>query len=148
MKLALLLLLPAVALPAAAQQSSLSVIDGNTLEINGTTYRLWGMDAPELGQVCDDGWPAGQEAQRALRSLVQGKRMECRLRVYDQFKRPLVTCQAEAADVNVTMVRTGMAWADRTDRDYAGPEQDARYEKRGVHDHSCMLPWAWRARKR
>jgi endonuclease YncB( thermonuclease family) len=147
MRSAFLLLLLSVSAPTAAQ-SPLTVIDGNTLQINGTAYRLWGIDAPDITQSCGDGWPAGEEATKALRAIVQGKRLECRLRVYDQFKRPLVTCRADATDVNVAMVRAGMAWADRTDRDYAGPEQDARYEKRGVHDHSCLLPWAWRARKR
>jgi endonuclease YncB( thermonuclease family) len=147
MKLLFLPVLLLFALPAGAQ-SSLTVIDGNTLEINGTAYRLWGIDAPDRGQSCGDGWQAGEEAAKALRALVQGKRLECRLRVYDQFKRPLVTCRADATDVNVAMVRAGVAWADRVDRDFAAPEQDARYEKRGVHDHDCLLPWAWRARKR
>jgi hypothetical protein len=29
-----------------------SVIDGDTLEIHGTRIRLWGVDAPESGQLC------------------------------------------------------------------------------------------------
>ena len=31
-----------------------SVVDGDTLEIHGTRIRLWGIDAPESGQLCRD----------------------------------------------------------------------------------------------
>ena len=48
------------ALPAFAE--SLRVVDGDTLKIDGVTYRLWGIDAPESGHLCVDGWPAGQTA--------------------------------------------------------------------------------------
>jgi endonuclease YncB( thermonuclease family) len=29
-----------------------SIIDGDTLEIHGARIRLWGVDAPESGQLC------------------------------------------------------------------------------------------------
>ena len=38
---------------AAAQTR---VIDGDTLELGGTVYRLNGIDAPEFGQTCGR-WP-------------------------------------------------------------------------------------------
>ena len=44
--------------PALAQ--SARVVDGDTLKVYGVTYRLWGIDAPELGQPCADGWPAAR----------------------------------------------------------------------------------------
>jgi endonuclease YncB( thermonuclease family) len=34
--------------PALAQ--SARVVDGDTLKVDGVTYRLWGIDAPESGQ--------------------------------------------------------------------------------------------------
>ena len=36
-----------LAVPAAAQTAT----DGDTIRLNGTTWRLWGIDAPELRQA-------------------------------------------------------------------------------------------------
>jgi endonuclease YncB( thermonuclease family) len=56
---------------AAAQESApapgqgVRVIDGDTVEIDGRLVQLYGIDAPELGQLCDrDGelWECGREA--------------------------------------------------------------------------------------
>ena len=46
------------------------VVDGDTLKIDGVTYRLWGIDAPEAQQSCADDWPAGRTATEHLRTLV------------------------------------------------------------------------------
>jgi endonuclease YncB( thermonuclease family) len=44
------------ALPAMADDltGQASITDGDTLEIHGTRIRLWGIDAPESGQLCRD----------------------------------------------------------------------------------------------
>jgi endonuclease YncB( thermonuclease family) len=44
--------------PALAQ--SARVVDGDTLKVDGVTYRLWGNDAPESGQPCADDGPLGR----------------------------------------------------------------------------------------
>ncbi len=36
-----------LAAPAFAQTAT----DGDTIKLNGTTWRLWGIDAPELHQI-------------------------------------------------------------------------------------------------
>ena len=49
------------------------VIDGDTLELGGRVIQLFGIDAPELGQLCESGgkpWPCGVDAALALRKLV------------------------------------------------------------------------------
>ena len=46
----------------------LSVIDGDTLQVDGDVVQLYGIDAPELGQLCEsDGrlWHCGMEAALA-----------------------------------------------------------------------------------
>jgi endonuclease YncB( thermonuclease family) len=64
------------ATPAAAQR----VIDGDTIDLNGTRWRLWGIDAPETHQACADGWPAGLEATAAMGRLMEGKAVVCEFR--------------------------------------------------------------------
>jgi endonuclease YncB( thermonuclease family) len=34
------------------------VTDGDTIKLEGTTYRIWGIDAAESKQACADGWMA------------------------------------------------------------------------------------------
>lgn len=47
-------------------QSGVRVVDGDTLQIGQTTYRLFGIDAPEHGQKCatrgGGSWSCGKEA--------------------------------------------------------------------------------------
>src|SRR5262249_25792062 len=54
-----------VASPVGAQ----TVIDGNTMRYDGVIVHLWGIDAPEKGQTCGDGWPAGAMAATYLEGL-------------------------------------------------------------------------------
>ena len=44
-----------------------SVTDGDTIKLSGTTWRLWGIDAPESKQWCGD-YPAGALATGLSRS--------------------------------------------------------------------------------
>jgi endonuclease YncB( thermonuclease family) len=53
-----------------------TVTDGDTIELNGTTCRLWGIDAPESKQLCS-GRPMGGVATEALKSLMRGKTGTC-----------------------------------------------------------------------
>lgn len=80
--------LAAVALftmPAAAE--SVRAVDGDTLELDGTAYRLWGVDAAETRQKCADGWPAGAMASRALFNLMAGRAVTCEPHTKDRYGR-------------------------------------------------------------
>ena len=81
--LAMIALLPAT--PAAAQR----VIDGDTIDLNGTRWRLWGIDAPETHRACADGWAAGLKATAAMRSLIEGRQVACEFRGHDRYKRSI-----------------------------------------------------------
>jgi endonuclease YncB( thermonuclease family) len=63
------------ALPAFAQ--SVRVVDGDTLRVDGVTYRLCGIDAPESHQSCADDWPAGRTATEHLRALIRDRHVSC-----------------------------------------------------------------------
>ncbi|UYN96070.1 MAG: hypothetical protein KIT25_03755 [Enhydrobacter sp.] len=54
--------------------------DGNTLKLAGERIRLHGIDAPEAQHRCDGGWPAGEEAERALATRPTSIGIDGRLR--------------------------------------------------------------------
>lgn len=144
MKLLVVLFAFAVTTTVAAQ----TVIDGDTVRLGGVTYRLWGIDAPELQQVCQDGWPAGKEAALMLRSIIE-RGLDCEPKTRDRYGRTVAICRAGGEDVGAIMVREGLAWAfERYSHDYVGQQALAAAEGRGVHAHGCEVPWEWRQRKR
>src|SRR5688572_30542000 len=54
--------------------------EGDTLTVNGTPYTLYGIDAPEMDQVCigEGGmYPCGDFASEALQRLVGKRAVRC-----------------------------------------------------------------------
>lgn len=132
--------------PVAAQ---VPVTDGDTLKLDGTTYRLWGIDAPETKQDCPDGWPAGRLATTMLQTLIKGRTIVCEAKDTDQYGRTVAICRAGGEDLGALMVRAGMAWAFvRYSRDYVDQEARAKSQGLGVHAHGCAPAWEWRAQER
>lgn len=134
-----------LAQPAHAQ----TVVDGDTLKLDGTIYRLWGIDAPEIGQHCTDGWAAGAEATRYLRSILSNHKITCENKGSDRYGRTIGLCRADHSDIQADMVTAGMAWAfNRYSHDYVTNETNARANRRGVHGHDCIPAWEYRARQK
>jgi endonuclease YncB( thermonuclease family) len=141
MVIAAILLLSA---PTVAQ----TLVDGDTLRVGGTTYRLYGIDAPETKQRCGE-YPAGELAVGMLEKLIRGRALICEPKATDRYGRTVAICWADGEDVGKAMVRAGMAWAfTRYSRDYATAEAQARAKRVGVHAQVCELPWEWRAQHR
>lgn len=128
--------------PASAQTAT----DGDTLRMDGKTYRLWGIDAPERQQVCPDGWPAGRHATTRLQELVAGKYVVCERAGSDQYGRIIALCSVRGEDLGAILVREGLAWAFRRySDDYVYDEESAKAAGLGVHAHGCEPAWEWRA---
>ncbi|MDB5582535.1 MAG: nuclease, partial [Bradyrhizobium sp.] len=57
------------------------VKDGGTVQVAGVTYRLDGIDAPELDQICidehADPWSCGVEARDQLTKLIGDRTVRC-----------------------------------------------------------------------
>ena len=125
-----------------------SVVDGDTLRVAGRSIRLHGIDAPELRQDCG-GWPAGEEARRALTAIVTARPVECRRVTTDKYERIVAICRAAGEDIGETLVRSGMAWAYGTySLRYLLPEWQAWFAGLGVHARDCASPSGWRAGRR
>jgi endonuclease YncB( thermonuclease family) len=114
----------------------------------GTHVRLFGIDAPELGQRCTDGWPAGDKAKGFLITLITGGLVVCDDRGKDKYGRTLGVCSANGTLLNQAMVRTGNALAySQYSRDYVLDEIGARNAKAGMWAHNCQAPWDFRHNK-
>jgi endonuclease YncB( thermonuclease family) len=123
-------------------------VDGDTINLNGTRWRLWGIDAPEMAQTCKDGWAAGVEAKGALERLMDGASIHCELKDTDRYGRSVGICRADGRDLGAAMVSAGMAWAfTRYSSDYVGQERAAIGAGIGVHTHDCEKPWDWRRKR-
>ena len=126
------------------------VVDGDTIDIDGTRIRLHGIDAPEAGQKCSkaDGveWRCGQSAVKALARLVQGKMVRCINLTGDGMGRMVASCHVAGADVSAQLVRTGYAWAFvRYSRDYVTLEEQARTRGIGIWQGTAQPAWEYRA---
>ncbi len=124
-----------------------TVVDSDSIELDGRTFRLYGIDAPDDGQICSDGWPAAYEAEAYLADLVEGKTVTCMPVGLPQKSRMHAICRADGVDLGAAMVTGGMAYAfvPYSVR-YITQEEAAVSASRGVHGHKCLAPWEWRAR--
>jgi endonuclease YncB( thermonuclease family) len=128
-------------LPASGQ----TVVDGDTIDLKGTIFRLHGIDAPELRQVCADGWPAGRAARDYLGELIGMKEVSCTTRMGEFDHEIAAICRADGIDLGAAMVTGGyaLAFVPYSAR-YITQEDAATSARRGVHGHKCIAPWQWR----
>jgi endonuclease YncB( thermonuclease family) len=127
--------------PAVAETR---VVDGDTLEVDGTIYRLNGIDAPEHGQTCGD-WRCGQAATEALVEIVKGQDVTCDGIEEDGYGRVVATCFADGSDIGADLVDKGMAWAFvRYSDAYLEEERAARARADGIWSGQFQEPWAFR----
>ena len=137
------------AVSAVAQTAT--VTDGDTIKFGSTLVRLYGIDAPEKRQACDDGqWWPGPLATRALVDFIAGRPVTCHQVDSDRRNnRPVSLCFAGDDDLQAYMVSQGWAWAYlQYSHQYADAERRAAARGVGVHAHQCEKPWEWRARNR
>ena len=91
--------------------------------------RLYGIDAPESHQAF------GQKSKQYLSSLVFGKDVLVKHKGRDKYGRILGTVYVDGLDINLEMIRAGLAWHykrfDSTPA-YAAAELEARQNRRGL----------------
>lgn len=118
------------------------VIDGDTIEIQGTRVRLEGIDAPEFSQMAatkdGESHPVGQLAANHLRALIGGREVTARIRKHDIYGRAVSRCFCADKDLGRMMVANG--WALATSTRYRAPETSAKQRRAGVWKTDISSP--------
>lgn len=150
---ALFLPSPAFAWPAAV----LEVYDGDTVAVTPAGVqdcplhvRLYGIDAPEMGQ---GGGKAARDFLAAL--LPEGAAVEVIPLDKDKYGRVVGLLIREGKAVNAQMVEAGHAWvykkycrAGKLCRQWRKTQNAAQRERRGLWaDGDAVPPWMWRKKK-
>ena len=127
------------------------VIDGDTIRQDGITYRINGIDAPEVDQRCLIGskkWQCGRTATAAMAALVENKRVVCEAHTNDGRGREVATCRVDGRDIGQEMIRQGLAFAFVRYSDvYVADEMIARSDRIGIWASKVQPPWEYRAAK-
>ncbi len=134
--------------PADITGKVIRVHDGDTLTLLPTVsrkhlqIRLEGIDAPEIDQ------PFGEESRAALDGMVYGRLVTIRPVTIDKYGRTVARVFLGTLDVNLELVRLGLAWRyDHYSQEQALGEaqRQAREQKRGLwQDRHPIPPWDWR----
>jgi len=125
------------------------IIDGDTIEIEGTSFRLSGIDAPELGQPCVNkdgaGFDCGVVARRGLEAIVAGHEVSCKAETIDRYNRPVARCEVNGRDIAEAMITSGLAipYLDYSTA-YQTQGELAEANKIGIWNTSFEKPWEYR----
>lgn len=126
-----------------------TVVDGDTLMVEGAQVELLGIDAPEAGQTCQaqrGAYECGQQATTMLTELVGDEEVDCSVQDVDLRDRAVATCVRNGVDLSRQMARDGWAvasygYAAR----YVADERQASGARRGIWQGRFDMPWDWRA---
>ena len=144
--------------PALAEIAGMpKIIDGDTIEVQGQAIRLYGIDAPELGQACtieERAYDCGLVARTALLDLTAGVAVTCQVVSAEVVSaepgraaedgRP-GRCFAQGYDLSEGMAYTGWALALReVSAHYLVFEERAQAAGRGLWKGRFVTPWDWR----
>ncbi len=128
------------------------VIDGDTLSVQGTRVRMFGIDAPELSQY------GGYKARSHLIRLAGGRQVRVHPVDIDCYGRIVARVWCGDIDLSDRMVRDGYAVAmSRWNSDYDAAEFQARRQQfglwrgdpvLGIGDPAAHRRWKGRAERR
>jgi endonuclease YncB( thermonuclease family) len=141
--------------PAAAAgtiSGPATVVDGDTIEVQGSRIHLYGIDAPETAQSCETAkgreYRCGREAAQALGARIAGVVVTCERRE-SAAGRVSGICHAQGEDLSAWMVGQGYALASRhVSTAYVRLEGQAWATRRGIWAGTFEKPADWRQDRR
>jgi endonuclease YncB( thermonuclease family) len=123
--------------------------DGDTLKLGTTLFRLEGVDAPELDQICLDEhraeWTCGIAARDALNGLVGNRAVNCHdngpAPGYPDTRLGICWVTDEPVSLNQQLVRGGWALNFDPKRSFTADQEQARENRRGLWKGCFVAPW-------
>lgn len=143
--------------PAHADTAGTACVEsGDTLYLDGHRAHgrchggepvvLYGIDAPEIEQICShkgQPWPCGRRSASALLQMTLRHTVVCQGNSRDRQNRLIAICHADGVELNRAMVEIGLAVSAGTR--YARQEGEARAAHRGMWMGTFDRPADWRA---
>lgn len=135
-----------------------TIVDGDTIAVEGTKerIRLYGIDAPEGKQTCDDStgrrYLCGSRSADALAAIIgRNGRVRCTEEDRDRYGRIVAECATDDNRVlGAELVRQGWAlhFQQYSDGRYNGEEAEAKAARSGLWAGHFVEPWKWRRGER
>ena len=131
-----------------ASEKKIQVIDGDTIHIGKLKYRFFGIDAPEIKQICEKDntkIQCGVIAKSVLQNKIADKIPECVVKDKDRYQRLVAECFIGKESLSRFMVREGYAVAyTQYSKDFIEDEKYAKENKLGIWSMNFQVPSEYR----
>ena len=131
-----------------ASEKKIQVIDGDTIYIGKLKYRFFGIDAPEIKQICEKNnikIQCGVIAKIVLQNKIADKIPECVVKDKDRYQRLVAECFIGKESLSRFMVREGYAVAySQYSKDFIEDEKYAKENKLGIWSMNFQIPSEYR----
>ena len=143
--------------PVSARTGAAAARDGNSVQIGDVTYRLDGVDAPELDQVCinehADSWTCGIEARDQLAKLINKRTVRCDdvgpEKSFGKRHRAICTAEGDKASLNEQLIKLGFALArEPTKSNVKLAAKEAKTAAAGIWKGCFVAPQDFRSGKK
>ena len=130
------------------KSNKLTVIDGDTIKLDGEKIRFSGIDTPEINQTCiknNEIINCGIQAKELLIEIIGNNKINCIKEEKDQYKRILAECFVNNLSLSSYLVKSGYAFAYRKySKKFIEDEDFARLNNLGMWSMHFQYPWDWR----